>query len=169
MNNDIVLTRTLATQGFNADDLARLSRTGELTRVRRGAYAYAPGNDLARAQQHRRVVVATAPMLLGGSVISHGSAAALHGLPVWQPAVEKVHVTCSRSGHGKRRSLVHVHGAPLPPTDLAVIDGVVITSLARTVLDLARTRPMEEVVAAGDLALRLGLQPADLGLGLLRM
>jgi hypothetical protein len=164
-----VLARTLAAQGLNADDRARLSRIGELTRVRRGAYAYAPGDDLAAAQRHRRLVLATAPQLLDGSVVSHGSAAVLHGLPVWSTAIEKVHVTCDRSGHGKRRSVVHVHGAPLPAADLTVLDGIVVTSLARTVLDLGRTRPMAEAVAAGDVALRLGLAPTALDLGLQTM
>jgi hypothetical protein len=64
---------------------------------------------------------------------------------------------------------VHVHGAPLPASDLTVVDGIVVTSLARTVLDLGRTRPMEQAVAAGDVALRLGLSPAALYLGLLGM
>jgi hypothetical protein len=92
-------------------------------------------------------------------VISHASAAVLHGLPVWASAIDKVHVTCDRSGQGKRRSVVHVHGAPLAATDLTVLDGVVVTSLARTVLDLGRTRSMEQAVSAGDVALRLGLAP----------
>ena len=169
MTDDIVLTRTLRTQGLGTDDVARLRRSGELTRVRRGAYAYAPDEDQVGEKRHRRLVLATAPQLLDGSVVSHGSAAVLHGLPVRGFAIEKVHVTRDRSGHGKRRSVVHVHGAPLPASDLTVIDGVLVTSLARTVLDLARTRPMEQAVAAGDVALRLGLSPATLRLGLFGM
>jgi hypothetical protein len=167
--DDIVLTRALRAQGLNTADLTRMSRHGELTRVRRGAYSHDPGQDLGRDERHRRLVLATAPLLLDGSVVSHGSAAVLHGLPVWTPAIVKVHVTCSRSGQGKRRGVVHVHGAPLPAADLTVVDGVLVTSVARTVLDLGRTRPMEQAVAAGDAALRAGLSPAALGLGLLAM
>ena len=159
MTDEIVLTKTLRDQGFDTKDLARLSRSGELARVRRGAYAYAPDDDQTREKRHRRLVLATASQLLDGSVVSHGSAAVLHGLPVWRSAIEKVHVTCDRSGRGKCRSVVHVHGAPLSATDITVRDGVVVTSIARTVLDLGRTRPMEQSVAAGDVALRLGLSP----------
>ena len=164
-----MLTRSLRAQGLNTADLARLSRDGELTRVRRGAYSHDPGEDLRREEQHRRLVLATAPLLLDGSVLSHGSAAVLHGLPVWAPAIAKVHVTCSRSGQGKRRAVVHVHGAPLSDTDLTIVEGVVVTSVVRTVLDLGRTRPMEQAVAAGDAALRAGLLPTTLGSGLLEM
>lgn len=44
-----------------------------------------------------------------------------------------------------------------------------MTSLNRTVLDLARTLPWEQAVAAGDRALALGLSRADLSEGLQRM
>jgi hypothetical protein len=88
---------------------------------------------------------------------------------VWAAAIERVHATRSRSGNGRRRSLVHVHGAPLDATDICLVDGVAVTSIARTVLDLARTLPMEQAVAVGDRALREGLPASDLAAGLLRM
>ena len=37
--DDIRMTRSLLDQGYNYDELRRLQRTGELVRVRRGAYA----------------------------------------------------------------------------------------------------------------------------------
>ena len=81
----------------------------------------------------------------------------LHLLPIWPEAVDRVHVTRSRSGGGKRRTVVWVHGAPLPDEDRVVIDGIAVTSLARTVADLSRTLPFEQAVAAGDRALASGL------------
>jgi predicted transcriptional regulator of viral defense system len=86
------------------------------------------------------------PQLREGAVLSHGSAAVLHGLPVWPDTVERVHVTRSRQGNGTRRSVVQVHGAPLDPCEMTMLDGVPVTSLTRTVLDLARTLPMEQAV-----------------------
>src|SRR5918998_450288 len=165
----IVLTRALRSQGFSYDELNRLERLGELTRVRRGAYAPPASEDMVREERHRRLIHGTAPQLLDGAVISHGSAAVLHRLPVWAAAIERVHATRSRSGNGRRRSLVHVHGAPLDATDICLVDGVAVTSIARTVLDLARTLPMEQAVAVGDRALREGLPVSDLAAGLLRM
>jgi hypothetical protein len=40
---------------------------------------------------------------------------------------------------------------------VTVIDGVAVTTLSRTVLDLCRTLPLEQAVAAGDCALGYGL------------
>ena len=120
-------------------------------------------------QQHRQLVAATLPQLGPGAVLSHGSAAVLHGLPVWPHAVQRVHLTRSRNYGAKRRSLVEVHAASLPPGSLAMVTGMPVTSLARTVADLARTLPAEQAVAAGDRALAGGLDEADLHRTLLAM
>ena len=52
---------------------------------------------------------------------------------------------------------MQVHAAPLPDDQVTVIGGLTVTSLARTVLDLCRTVPIEQAVAAGDRALASGL------------
>ncbi len=80
-----------------------------------------------------------------------------------------MHITRNRRGGARRRALVEVHGAPLDPTELTLIDEVLVTSLSRTVLDLARTLPWEQAVAAGDRALALGLTRAELSDALQRM
>ena len=129
--DDIKLTRALLAEGYNHDDLRRLRRRSELIRVRRGAYATECGSDLAIDEQHRRLVRGTVPQLREGAVLSHGSAAVLHGLPVWPEAVERVHVIRSRQGNGTKRSVVHVHGSPLVPSEMTIIDGVPVTSVTR--------------------------------------
>jgi len=53
--------------------------------------------------------------------------------------------------------------------DTVIVDGVLTTSLARTVLDLSRTIPLAQAVAAGDRALATGLTDADLSVVLARM
>ncbi|MCE3274164.1 MAG: hypothetical protein K0R13_19 [Propionibacteriaceae bacterium] len=80
--NDIKLTRALLAAGYNHDDLRRLQQRSELVRVRRGAYATESSLDLTIDEQHRRLVRGTVPQLREGAVLSHGSAAVLHGLPV---------------------------------------------------------------------------------------
>jgi len=167
--DDIRLTRTLLDQGYDHYDLRGLQRGGELVRVRRGAYARDPGVDLGVVQRHRRLVLGTAPQLRDGAVVSHGSAAVLHGLPVWSGAVAKVHVTRNRRGSGIKRTVVQVHGAPLTGPEIVLIDNMPVTSLCRTVLDLARTLPMTQAVAAGDRALALGLVRSELEEGLIAM
>jgi len=157
-----MLTAAFRERGLDDRDLVRLQRQGELTRIRRGAYASTPAEPLGLADQHHRLIMATVPQLGAGAVISHGSAAVLHGLPFWPEAVQRVHLTRNRSSGAKRRSLVEVHAAGLHSDALTVIDGVTVTSLTRTVLDLGRTWAFEQAVAAGDRALTLGLERGDL-------
>jgi hypothetical protein len=167
--DDIRLTRNLIDQGYNWVDLRRLQRDGDLVRVRRGAYALGDKTGEFVEERHRRLILATAPQVQDGAIFSHGSAAVLHGLPVWSGAVARVHVTRNRRGKGIKRSVVHVHGAPLQPSEIVLIDNLPVTSPARTVLDLARTLPMTQAVAAGDRALALGLTREELDAGLLAM
>jgi hypothetical protein len=167
--DDIRLTRSLLEQGYNYGDLRRLQRGGELVRVRRGAYARGDEVDQMMEKRHRRLMLATAPQLRDGAIFSHGSAAVMHGLPVWPEAVARVHVTRNRRGSGIKRSVVQVHGAPLLPGEIVLIDNLPVTSLMRTVLDLAPTLPMTRAVAVGDRALAFGLTRKQLGLGLLSM
>ena len=161
----------MLSQGYDPEELARMLRDGTMTRIRRGAYARTVDQDGEGTvdAKHRRLILATVPQLDPQAVISHASAALLHGLPTWTEATARVHVTRNRRGGARRRALVEVHGAPLHTVDLTLIAGLKVTSLNRTVLDLARTLPWEQAVAAGDRALALGLTKAELADGLQRM
>jgi hypothetical protein len=131
--DDIVLTRTLLGQGFDDRDLVRMRRDGSLLPVRRGAYVRERAAERSREREHRELIFATNPLLHDGAVVSHASAAVLHGLPTWPKAIDRVHVTRNRNSGGNRRSIVHVHTAPLPDDQVMTIDGVPVTSLVRTV------------------------------------
>ena len=167
--DEIVFTRDLRLQGYDSDEIRRLKGRGELTRLRRGAYVRDAATELTVEQQHRRLIEATVPLLGDGAVISHSSAAVLHGLPIWASAVSQVHLTRDRMGGGKNRTQVRVHGARLAPEDVTAIEGVAVTSLCRTVLDLCRTLPVEQAVAAGDRALGYGMVVEALEEALLRL
>jgi predicted transcriptional regulator of viral defense system len=146
--DDILLTRTLRDQGFDDRELRKMRRDGTLVSVRRGAYVRERPAERTPDDEHRELVFATAPQLHDAAVISHGSAAVLHGLPTWPTAIDRVHVTRNRNSGGNRRAVVQVHAAPLTEMHITTIDGVPVTSLARTVLDLCRTVPIEQAVAA---------------------
>ncbi|WP_375430807.1 hypothetical protein [uncultured Friedmanniella sp.] len=148
--------------GFTSHELARLERQGDVVRLRRGHYLPADDCAVDPAARHRQLVEATLPLLAEGAVVSHLSAGVLHGLPVRGEQLQHVRVTRQPPGSGKRRGGVHVHVAPLDASDVISVDGLPVTSLARTVLDLGRTLPLTQAVAAGDAALRLGLRPAEL-------
>lgn len=152
----ILLTRELTAQGLSQTEIETMVRTGALVRLRRGAYvsgsAPAPGSDRA---QHRQLIESTIGQSQEGTIVSHMSAAALHGLPIWRDQLDRVSVIRDRDGGGRARRYVRVRGMPLAPEDVVVVDGIATTSLARTVVDLACQLSLRRSVAIGDAALRL--------------
>ncbi|GAA2109810.1 hypothetical protein GCM10009841_31390 [Microlunatus panaciterrae] len=157
-----ILSSDLLAQGYSRDEVRRMHRRGELVRLRRGAYLKPESEPPAARDRHLQLVRATLPQVSEAAVVSHVSAAVLHGLPVWTDSLDRVHLTRDRSSGGRRASGVHVHTAPLPTDEVVQLDGIRVTSLARTVVDLGRSQPYERAVAAGDRALAGGLDPADL-------
>ena len=88
------LRRDAVRHGWSDDELGRLVRAGELARLRRGAYvAGTVPADVAAA--HRLLISATVAGLRRPAVVSHQSAAVLHGLPLWDVPLDRVHVTLS--------------------------------------------------------------------------
>ena len=157
--SEILRTRQLLEAGYAQDELRRLERQGRLAQVRRGAWMRpeASGSEPTVEGRHLLLLRAVAAQVEPGAVLSHGSAALVHGLPVWPEALGRVHLTRSRSSGAKRRSDVEVHAATLAAEHITMIDGLAVTTLARTVADLGRTLPFEQAVAAGDRAAAQGL------------
>jgi hypothetical protein len=137
--------------GFSADELRGLVRAGRLTPVRRGSYVHGglPDDVLAR---HILQVRAAVGELASDAVVSHVSAAVLHGLRIWGVRLDRVHVTRRRRTGGRCGVLVHVHSAA-DPAEIVMIGGLPVTSLARTVADLGRMLPFEQAVVFGDSAM----------------
>lgn len=151
------LTRAALLQRGTTDaEVRRQLRSGTLERLRRNAYATPLPAGTDNDTRHRRLVTATVPELGGGTVLSHASAAVIWGLSTFPCSLTRVTVTRATAGHGKRDRLVHARQAPLAADEVVERDGVRVTSLARTVVDLARSHPYEWGVAWCDQALRLG-------------
>lgn len=149
---ELSLRPHLLAAGFSDDELRRLVRTGRLTPVRRGVYVQGgvPGDVVVR---HALRITAAMGELAGDAVVSHASAAVLHGLRIWAVPLDRVHVTRPRPSGGRCGALVHVHTAALDPSEVVVIGGMPVTSLARTVADLARMLPFEQAVVIADSAM----------------
>ena len=79
---DPLLRRDLVREGWSDDELARSIRRGDLSRLRRGAYLSGPA-PVDGAARHLLLVHATLRTLRRPGVVSHQSAAVLHGLPLW--------------------------------------------------------------------------------------
>jgi hypothetical protein len=164
----ILFRAEAASRGLGDGDLARLSQLGDLERVRRGAYVRPAAQEQTPEEQHRLLIEATMPQLGPGAVLSHASAAVLRDLPVWAEALGSVHITRPRRGGGGRRTVLRRHTSPLDPDEVTEVGGWPATVLARTVIDLARSVPFEQGVAAADRALAQGLDPALLQVALER-
>ncbi len=153
--NDVVLTRDLRTELHHPSEIAALARSGQLSQLRRGGWSRRPVEDAE--VRHRQLIEATVPQITTDAVLSHASAGLLHGLPLLASRLDQVHWTRTRHNGGRSHRQIHVYAAPLGPPEITAIDGLPVTSLARTVVDLARHLPLAEGVMAADAAVRSGL------------
>ncbi len=143
----------LLADGYSSDEVQRSVRNGALVVVRKGCYIARSALPDTPEDRYAMRVRATGPALAPDAVISHVSAAVLFGLPLWGIRLERVHVTRDRRHGGRVRARLHVHSAHLHATEVAVLDGLAVTSVARTVVDLARSVPFEQAVVLADAAL----------------
>lgn len=150
----------LLANGLTPSEVTRQIRSGELISVRRGAFTR-PGLITTPEDGHLELIAATVPLLADASVLSHVSAAVLHGLPVPLTTLNQVHVT-RPDAKGRATRHTHVHGANLPSEDIVHLRGWRVTSLARTVVDSARWLNYADGVAVVDASLHQGLDPAAL-------
>lgn len=156
----VVWRRDLLAAGYTADEVRQRLRGGELVPIRRGAYTARAVDGPARHALRAR---AAAAALADDMVISHASAAVLHGLPTWGLALDRVHATRPQRAGGRRGRQTHVHVAPLDPDEVVILDGVAVTAPARTAVDVARSAGFEPAVVLADRALHTGLvTPAQL-------
>ncbi|WP_237686994.1 endonuclease domain-containing protein [Arthrobacter sunyaminii] len=90
--------------------------------------------------------------LLPDAVISHATAARLHGLVLPRRLAEE-HVLHLSRGFGKgqsRRRNVVGHRLELSPEEKSIISGLAVTGIARTWLDVAGLLSLEELIVMGD-------------------
>jgi hypothetical protein len=160
MPSELHRTRSLTTAGYRYDEIRRMLRGGGLSTVRRGTYLAGDRPSDAH-ERHRLMVRAAVPEFARGAVISHISAAVLHGLPSWRIPLDRVHVTRRRTNSGRRSTTAHVHVATLADDEVTCVDGIAVTSVERTVIDIARTAGFEQGVVVADAALAGGLTDPD--------
>ena len=153
----------------NRNKLAAGARTGKVLRVRRGAYC-APDEihvdgPSGAAREARKMALARARalhlQLRAKHVFSHPSAALLLGCLVWTTPRE-THIYQHYRASGHAADDVRRYSWTLAPDDVIEAAGLPVTSLARTVVDCARTlHPLEALVIA-DSALALGADREEL-------
>lgn len=148
--------------GYTDGEIRRLRARGVWTSAMRGAYLLTRETGrLEPADRHRIAMEVLRPRIAGLPVFSHLSAAVVYRLPLWRTILGPVQVTRSPPSKGHRGPRLHTHTATLQPDEVAVVDGWPVTSVARTVLDLARALPFEQALVIADAALNRRLTTAE--------
>jgi predicted transcriptional regulator of viral defense system len=155
----IVTAGELVAAGLSWPRLRGLVRRGVLVPLGWGVYApAAPAATAARGPAGEHALRAAAALAAVGpvAVASHHSAALIHGLDLFGKPAAAVAVTRPPGADGSRtaRPGISLHIAALPAGHVTVRSGVPVTSVARTVVDLARTSSFPAGVTVTDSALR---------------
>lgn len=152
-SQDGAITREQAmAAGLTPARLHGLRRSGRWHAPVRGVYIVDDPPDLQRATTR------AATLALPGAVVCGVSAARLldlGGLPLRRPA-EPVHLVVPRSVTRERRDGLCLHWSTLLPEEVADVDGIQVTTVHRTLADLALGASRESGVGILDAALNQG-------------
>jgi hypothetical protein len=134
----VVAKRQLLTLGASPDQVKRWITAGRLHPIHRGVYAVG----------HRRLMREgwwMAAVLFGGTgtVLSHRCGGAHWQLMTWNGRAE---ITVPSRRPGPRD--IQLHCRSLPPDELTVHDGIPVTTVARTLFDLASVLTDEQLLHA---------------------
>jgi very-short-patch-repair endonuclease len=127
----VVALWQLTPLGIGASTLRKRAAAGRLHRIHHGVYSLVPRELLTPAGHWMAAVLACGP----DAVLSHRTAAALHGLrPSYRTKIDVMvpgRVRRNRADFDVHRSTT------LRPGDVTMVNGIPCTTVARTLLDLA--------------------------------
>ncbi len=147
----------LLAEGFSDNHIRRALREGALTAISPGVYLREPeARALGAAARHQVAVDALTSRLSGDPVVSHVSAAIMHGLPFVYSELPPVHVTRAGAAKSRRGSGLLSHRGALTRDEVVMLGGLPVTTVARTVVDCALLLPFANAVVLTDAALHRG-------------
>ena len=150
----LILSQDRVRIGLDESVYLRALRRGELVRIRRGAYCDAREWDelssRARYLLRMRAVAASSsrPIVFCGL-----SAAAIWRMPVPDDWPQQVHILAPSARGGRSRHGVIRHPVAETVGQVVERDGLLITGIARTALDVALAAPFAQAVGSMDWAL----------------
>lgn len=146
---------TLQQSGITTQEIRWLREHDELQPIRCGRYVISEDWKRCDEQARHGLRAGEVGHFVGSAaVLSHASAAVLHGLPVTGIDLRRAHLTWSGSPGRRGTTNVHPHRALLLSSEIVATDGgALVTTPARTVYDLARSTTFWQAVAAADAAL----------------
>lgn len=160
--NAITLFRTTSVDDSVGRRLQRQRRDGSMVRVRHGVYVERSAWEaLDGISRHLVLVRATVPDLPVGAVLSHESAAAVHGLPRLDAWPLRVHAVVPGAVEDVHRVGLTLHAGSAVP-DGRRFHGVEFTSLSGTAVEIARRADLSGAVVTFDEVLRRGVSLDEL-------
>jgi predicted transcriptional regulator of viral defense system len=154
LRRELIFVEDARAVGVDPRELQRACRKGVMTRVRRGVYIPTSlWRELDGRDQHLLAIVAVTHRCQPPFLVAGASAGAVWGLPyaaAWPAEVTLLipAATGGKSERGVRRTVVSAEGAVG-----VAIDGIPVTTFARTALDMARTEDFPMAVAILDRAM----------------
>jgi very-short-patch-repair endonuclease/predicted transcriptional regulator of viral defense system len=135
----VVSRRQLLDAGLSAKAIRTRVETGRLLQLHRGVYA------VGHRHLRREAFWLAAVLAVPGGVLSHRDAAGLHGI---RPANHrKIDVTTTGRAENHPRIAVH-RTRTLGAGDVTTVGGIRVTTVARTLVDLATTVPIDHLAKA---------------------
>lgn len=144
----------LMRRGVDRHRLDALLREGTLARLRPAVYVRCA--DIRTLTPEERIVLHARALALVSTdtpLFSHQTAAALHGLPLYRPDTERIHLILDDRRRGAVARAVR-HRGDVDPQEVETCAGLRVTGLVRTMADIARTCEFATAVCTLDGALR---------------
>lgn len=159
----------LRTRGLEERDGRALRRgyeLGEQNRLRRGFYI--PSQRWEEVDDDARYLMRIKSVMMSRKtepVLSHASAARIWGLPVVGLWPVDVHLTVRGTTTRESKAGIIWHHDRITDAEVVSVDGMLVTSLLRTLVDIARSAQFIDAVVALDAGLRGPLHLPDGGPG----
>ena len=138
-NDGLVTASQARAIGIVDSVLARMTRRGKLERVARGVYRipYFPADRLS--QYREAILWARASHGPENVALSHETALTVFGISDVNPS--RVHITVPRGARLRRRKpkWIAIHRETLSPSDVTMHEGLPVTIVAKSALDVAET------------------------------
>ncbi|GAA1114305.1 type IV toxin-antitoxin system AbiEi family antitoxin domain-containing protein [Kribbella jejuensis] len=148
--------------GYSDSELRQRVRSGQWVRMSLNAYVDPrawpvdePPWD--RAIRLHGLSIRMTRTRLGAVVVSHQSAAVLHGLPVWGTDLTKTHFTRIGNGQSRTGRELQVHRSAVDGDEIIELDGLQVMSCERAIVETACSSSYEVGVVLADAALRAKL------------
>ena len=158
----VVLRRELLAEGYTDQQIRARVRSGDLARIRHGAYV--DGELWRRLDQpgrHRLLIRAVLKRAHPATVVTHASGAVERGAPVWGIPLDEVHVTRTDGVPGRREAGVVHHTGVLEAGDVEVIGGIPLSRPPRCAVEIMATTTVESALVTVNAMLHAKLLTSD--------